>query len=172
MLPCTQCVPPLGRCAAPALLSPPTLPPPLPPRTQPCAGTIDSQNQARDSAEDQRKRFALEELGGLSLEDRRRRLAREVAALQVNVAPALERGVWWRVRNGIREGGTIRYDLDGLTATVGDKARRRKLVAQQDAAMKALEELDFFAVKRDKAQAQRAFQDAVAKLEGLVGALG
>lgn len=97
-------------------------------RPPPPADLIRSLDQARDSTEDQRKRFALQELGGLSAGDHHRRLRDAVAALRAEVGPALDKGVWWRVHNGIRNSGTIRCASSlerGLGGRVGDSPRGR-----------------------------------------------
>jgi len=65
-----------------------------------------------------------------------------------------------------------RYDLDTLTAVLPDKAQRRQVAAEQDAAMRALDRLDFAARKINANAARAAYDEAVDRLQGLVGALG
>jgi gas vesicle protein len=130
---------------------------------------MQSIDQARDSFDDQRNRFHLQELGGLSLDDHKKRAAQAVNRLRKEVKEAVDKNMYWRIGGDIRGGelGTLRYDLDRLTASM-DKTSRKTAQQLQDKAMQALDELDRHAKSKADAQLGPAYAQALQAVEEAV----
>ncbi|KAK9803408.1 hypothetical protein WJX72_007996 [[Myrmecia] bisecta] len=126
-------------------------------------------DEARDSFEDQRKRFSFQDYGGLRPEDHKKRATQAVARLKKEVKEAVDKNMYWRIENDIRGGtlGTLRYDLDSLTASK-DKATRKTAQQLQEKAMAALSELDLLAKRKEDAKLGAAYAQALQAVEEAV----
>lgn len=137
-------------------------------------GAFRSMDQARDTDENQKNRFSMTESAGMSPEQHKQRIKESLSRLQKNVAADISKKHWPRVSNDLRgQMSTLRFDLDALNAATTDKAKRKAAQKAQNAAMKALEELDYIARTNNKDNGiDAAYQTAFKQLNSVVASLG
>lgn len=130
-----------------------------------------SLDQARDDKEDQRLRFSYQNVNKLTLDDHKKRVRESLARLQSDIKPSVEAGRWSLVQQDLRhQMGTLRWDLDQLTASL-DKQSRKQAQKLQDDAMRALEDVDYWARRKDQKKLSDAYASAVSNLGNVVSFL-
>lgn len=133
---------------------------------------MESIDQARDSDEDQYKRFSYRNLNGISADEHKRRVQDSLRRLTSDLKPSIDKQYWPKVEADLRHQlGTLRFDLDALAASK-DKAARREAQALQDSVMRSLEELDLATRNRNKEASLRSLTAATDQLSTLIKMLG
>lgn len=135
---------------------------------------IDSIDQARDPEEDQYNRFSFRNPEGMNAEEHKRRVQDSLRRLTADLKPSIDKQVpnWSKVEADLRHQlGTLRFDLDALTASK-DKVARREAMALQNSVMRSLEELDLATRNRNKEASLRSLTAATDQLSTLIKMLG
>lgn len=120
--------------------------------------------EARDLDLSQAQRDGLNEARG-SLEATKARIAEASSRIKTTVASDIKKAYWTEAKEELRrQVGTLRFDLNTVASTAGDKSAKKMAIAGNRELIKKIEDLDYSVRSKDQ-------EAALAKLDVVVSAL-
>jgi len=119
-------------------------------------------DQARDLDLPQSTRDGIDQFRG-NLASTKARLAESVARLKKDVPPNIEKQYWVQAREELRRQlGTMRFDLDTIARSLGDKQSRKSAQKASDDFFILVEVLDDALRLKNQEAATKAFEKTIA----------
>jgi len=123
--------------------------------------------EARDLDLDQAQRDGLTQARA-SLESTKARVAEASKRIKTAVAADIEKEYWTEAKEELRrQVGTLRFDLNTLASTTGDKSAKKAAIAANRELIKKIEDLDYQIIQKNKSSALSKLSVVVTSLDAV-----
>lgn len=123
--------------------------------------------EARDLDLPQNVRDGIDQFKG-DLEGTKKRAAAAIARLKKELPPKIEKSYWTQGKEELRlELGTLRFDLNTIASSLGDKAAKKAARAANDNFFSTVEVLDGAMRAKNQEAAKKALDKTIAALDSV-----